>query len=71
MTITNAGQPIPSEKIPFVFDRLYRIDSARQRDTGGAGLGLAIAKEIVQQHGGEIGLNPSDNEYAFWFTIPI
>jgi len=71
VTITNAGQPIPSEKIPFVFDRLYRIDSARQRDTGGAGLGLAIAKEIVQQHGGEIGLNPSDNEYAFWFTIPI
>lgn len=71
VTITNAGQAIPPEKIPFVFDRLYRVDSARQRDTGGAGLGLAIAKEIVQQHGGQIGLTPNGDEYAFWFTIPL
>ncbi|TVY02089.1 sensor histidine kinase [Cohnella terricola] len=71
ITITNAGQFIPPEKIPFVFERLYRVDSSRQRGTGGSGLGLAIAKEIVQQHGGRIGLTPKGNEYAFWFTIPI
>ncbi|QUL53500.1 HAMP domain-containing histidine kinase [Paenibacillus tritici] len=71
VTITNAGQPIPPEKIPFVFERLYRADSARQRGTGGTGLGLAIAKEIVQQHGGRIGLSPKGDEYTFWFTIPL
>jgi len=71
VTITNLGQPIPTDKANRIFERFYRIDPSRNRDTGGSGLGLAIAKEIVQQHRGDIGLISNLNEHSFWFTIPI
>lgn len=45
---------VPTEALPKLFDRLYRLDESRSRHTGGAGLGLAIAKNIVQAHGGDI-----------------
>ena len=45
---------IPKEKLSCIFDRFYRADEARDRETGGYGLGLAIAKAIAEQHGGKI-----------------
>ncbi|OEH92763.1 sensor histidine kinase [Bacillus solimangrovi] len=52
--VSDEGQGIPSEELPLIWDRLYRVDKSRSRSTGGSGLGLTIAKEIVEQHGGTI-----------------
>ena len=52
--VQDEGGNIPQEALPHLFDRFYRVDSSRARATGGAGLGLAIAREIARRHGGEI-----------------
>jgi histidine kinase len=52
--ITDNGQGIDPEDLPFVFDRFYRSEPSRNTATGGSGLGLAIAKQIIQAHGGTI-----------------
>ena len=54
ITVKNNGKTIPPEKLEKIFEQFYRIDSSRSSKTGGAGLGLAIAKEIVDLHGGTI-----------------
>lgn len=54
LSVTDRGTGIAPEHLPFIFDRLYRADPSRSRGTGGYGLGLAIAKEIVEAHGGKI-----------------
>ena len=53
-TVTDNGPGIPSENLPHLFNRFYRVDSARTRTAGGFGLGLAITHEIVRLHGGTI-----------------
>src|SRR5699024_6421363 len=54
MTFTEDGEGIPNKGLPYIFDRLYRVEKARSRLNGGSGLGLAISKEIVESHGGSI-----------------
>ncbi len=54
LTVTNSGPGIPAEHLDKVFDRFYRTDASRSRKQGGYGLGLAIAKSIVEQHGGKL-----------------
>jgi two-component system OmpR family sensor kinase len=54
LQVTDTGIGIPPEDLPRVFDRFYRADRARAREAGGAGLGLAVAKWVVDSHGGEI-----------------
>ena len=54
LTVHNSGAPIPAEHLPHLFERFYRSDSARTREAGGYGLGLAIAKSIVDGHRGKI-----------------
>jgi two-component system sensor histidine kinase ResE len=53
-SVTDNGPGIPSEDLPRIFERFYQVDKSRVRRASGAGLGLAIAKEIVQAHGGLI-----------------
>lgn len=71
VSVTNNGQPIPPEQSDRIFDRFYRLDPSRNRETGGSGLGLALVKEIVEQHHGEVGLSLNDDIYTFWFKLPI
>ncbi|MBM7620887.1 signal transduction histidine kinase [Bacillus tianshenii] len=54
LTISDQGKGIPDDQIPYIFDRLYRVEKSRSRLTGGVGLGLSIVKEIVDAHGGEL-----------------
>ncbi len=54
ITITDHGERIPRQDLPYIFDRLYRVEKSRSRQSGGSGLGLAITKEIIESHGGSI-----------------
>lgn len=69
--ITNQGTTIPSEKLLHIFDQFYRGDNARRSTTGGAGLGLAIAKEIVELHGGSISANSENECTSFIVILPV
>jgi two-component system OmpR family sensor kinase len=54
ISVTDTGSGIDPEALPFVFDRFYRADQSRARNTGGSGLGLAIVKQLVEAHGGKV-----------------
>jgi signal transduction histidine kinase len=70
--VHNSGDEIPPEDLPNIFERFYRGEKSRSRSTGGAGLGLAIAKSIVEAHGGEIGVeNRPGDGVTFYFTLPV
>ncbi|MBO1511311.1 sensor histidine kinase [Metabacillus bambusae] len=60
--IKDQGKGIPYDDLPYIFDRLYRVDKSRSRLTGGYGLGLAIVKEIVEAHSGEISADSQDGK---------
>ena len=66
----NEGRTIPPEKLARVFEQFFRLDSARSTSTGGAGLGLAIAKQIVEQHGGSIAAASADDQVEFTLRLP-
>ena len=68
--ITNMGQEIPEEELAHVFDQFYRLDQSRSSDTGGAGLGLAIAREIVEEHSGKIWADSRDGVTSFYVWLP-
>jgi signal transduction histidine kinase len=69
--VKDTGEGIPPEDIQLIFDRFYRGEKSRNRATGGAGLGLAIARGIVEAHGGEIGVTSSpESGTCFSFTLP-
>jgi len=62
---------IPKNKLVSIFEKFYRLDSARSSDTGGAGLGLAIAKEIVIAHGGNIYADSDGKQTSFTVELPV
>jgi signal transduction histidine kinase len=72
LSVTNTGKGIPPELLDKVFDRFYRLDKSRSRNSGGHGLGLSIAKAIVSQHGGKIWANSILNKStSFNIEFPI
>lgn len=67
----NQGQTIRPQKLQSIFEKFFRLDSARASNTGGAGLGLAIAQEIVHLHGGEITASSADEITCFCVRLPV
>jgi len=71
MAVADDGPGIPTEAAERVFERFYRVDTARSREQGGTGLGLSIVKHIIQAHGGEVRLETAPGKgAAFRFTLP-
>lgn len=70
ISIWNRGKTIPQEKLEHIFEQFFRLDSSRSTATGGAGLGLAIAKEIVELHGGTIRAESAKESVVFTVVLP-
>lgn len=66
---TNQGT-LPREKLDTIFDKFYRLDASRSTNTGGSGLGLAVAREIINLHGGSIHAESQDGTTTFYIHIP-
>ncbi|RBP05353.1 cell wall metabolism sensor histidine kinase WalK [Rossellomorea aquimaris] len=72
LSFKDTGPGIDEPKLPFIFERFYRVDESRKRDEGGAGLGLSIAKSFVEIHGGDIKVTSSKGEgTTFVVMLPI
>lgn len=72
ITVNDSGVGIPADKIDKIFDRFYRVDSARDRETGGSGLGLSIVKNIIILHDGEIKVFSKEEEgTTFSVRVPL
>jgi two-component system, OmpR family, sensor histidine kinase BaeS len=70
VSVTNTGDGIPADDLDRVFERFYRVEKSRDRARGGAGIGLAIVKQLVESSGGRVGAESSDGRTRFWFSIP-
>lgn len=70
ISIWNRGKTIPKEKLEHIFEQFFRLDSSRSSATGGAGLGLAIAREIVELHGGTIRAESAKESVVFTVVLP-
>jgi two-component system sensor histidine kinase BaeS len=66
----NSGEGIPAEDLPHIFERFYRAERSRSRETGGAGIGLSIVRELVEAHGGSVGSESSGGVTSIWFVLP-
>lgn len=71
IVVSDAGPGVPAEALPRLFDRLYRVESARSRDGGGTGLGLAICRSIVEAHGGSITAEAAEGGLRIVFELPL
>lgn len=70
ITLANSGGNLSEKDLPFVFERFYHGEKSRSRGHGGAGIGLAIVKELVEAHDGTVGADISQGETRVWFSIP-
>ena len=72
VAVADHGPGIPHQDLDRIFERFYRVDRARSRDTGGTGLGLAIVRHVASNHGGDVSVSSVEGEGStFTFTIPI
>jgi len=70
VAVANTGEGIPAADLPRVFERFYRVEKSRDRAQGGAGIGLAIVRQLVEGDGGEVGVDSADGVTRFWFSLP-
>jgi two-component system, OmpR family, sensor histidine kinase BaeS len=70
VSVANTGPGIPADDLPHVFERFYRVDKSRDAAHGGAGIGLAIVRQVVEAAGGQVGVESSAGNTRFWFRLP-
>ena len=70
VSVSNTGDGIPQQDLPHVFERFYRVEKSRDRAHGGAGIGLAIVKQLVEGTGGRVGAESQAGITRFWFSLP-
>ncbi len=70
MSLANGGEAIPAADLPHLFERFYRVEKSRDRAHGGAGIGLAIVKQLVEGWGGRVGAESVPGLTRFWFSLP-
>jgi signal transduction histidine kinase len=70
VTVSNTGDGIPDADLPHVFERFYRVEKSRDAARGGAGIGLAIVKQLVEASGGRVGADSDGRLTRFWFSLP-
>ena len=68
--VANSGSEIPAEDLPRVWERFFRVERSRDRASGGAGIGLAIVKRLVEEAGGRVGATSEAGVTTFWFSLP-
>jgi signal transduction histidine kinase len=72
ITVRDTGIGVQDEHLPRLFDKFYQVDPSSTREYGGAGLGLAVSKALVEAHGGKIGVASRPGEGSeFYFTLPL
>ena len=70
--ITDTGEGIPADKLPYIWERYYKVDKAHRRAQVGTGLGLSIVKNILDMHGGRYGVQSEEGVGStFWFELPM
>ncbi|MEO5940135.1 MAG: ATP-binding protein [Candidatus Limnocylindrales bacterium] len=70
VSVVNSGDPIPTHDLERVFERFYRVEKSRDQARGGAGIGLAIVKQLVEASGGRVGAESAGGQTRFWFSLP-
>ncbi len=70
VSVGNSGDPIPPDDLARVFERFYRVEKSRDQARGGAGIGLAIVKQLVEAGGGRVGADSANGQTRFWFSLP-
>jgi signal transduction histidine kinase len=70
VSVVNTGEGIPPDELERVFDRFYRVEKSRDRARGGAGIGLAIVKQLVEAAGGRVGAESGGGQTRVWFSLP-
>jgi signal transduction histidine kinase len=71
VAVHDVGETIAADSLPHIFERFYRVDPSRARGSGGAGIGLAIVKELVAAHGGIVGAESESDSVTVWFELPL
>ena len=71
VVFANTGGEIADADLPFIFERFYRAEKSRSREHGGAGIGLAIVKELIEAHNGQVGVEIVQDETRIWFSLPL
>ena len=70
LNVSNQSETIVADDLPLIFERFYRSEKSRSRNSGGAGIGLAIVKKLVEAHGGTVGASIDNGLFTIWFSIP-
>lgn len=68
--VSNSGSEIPADDLPRVWERFFRVERSRDRASGGAGIGLAIVKRLIEEAGGRVGATSEAGVTTFWFSLP-